>query len=147
MADVRGRRQRRLRQRRTSIERAQSGRWSDLQTCLFPPPFGHLPPHTMSEYLCFEVELNAQPVAVIVSDTTLRASFALDGAPNDLNHLYTSHRSAIHDAAARRASSSPHRHVVLRAGDLAQQCAAGHGRHGAGSESGSPSDSPPGISG
>lgn len=81
----------------------------------------------MSEYLCFEVELNAQPVAVIVSDDVLRASFALDDAPNDLNHLYTRHRGDIHDAAARFASRSPTRPVVLSADDLAQPRAADRG--------------------
>ena len=79
----------------------------------------------MSEYLCFKVELDARPVAVIVSDDTLRVSFSLDDPPNDLNHLYIRHRSAIHDAAVRRAAGSTHRPVVLRVGDLSEQCVAG----------------------
>lgn len=90
----------------------------------------------MSEYLRFEIELDAQRVAVIVSDNTLRAGFGSNGVPNDLNHLYTHHRSAIHAAATRRASSSPQRPVVLRAGDLDDQCAAERGRGHAGAESG-----------
>lgn len=71
------------------------------------------------EYLCFEIDLQCQAVAVIVSDTTLRASFAAVDAEPDLHCLYEQHRNALHDAARRRASNSPWRPVVLRATDLA----------------------------
>ncbi len=70
------------------------------------------------EYLCFEIDVPGQPVSVIVSDTTLRASFASAQDGQDLRSLYERHREALHAAALRRARSSPWRPVVLRATDL-----------------------------
>ena len=74
----------------------------------------------MSEYLCFEVEVDQERTAVVVSDVTLRACFDLAAVTNDLNHLYTRYREPIHQAAMRRARSSPDRPVVLRTDDLGE---------------------------
>ncbi len=71
-----------------------------------------------AEYLCFEIDVQREPVSVIVSETTLRASFASVPDGQDLHSLYERHREALHDAARRRACSSPWRPVVLRATDL-----------------------------
>jgi len=69
--------------------------------------------------LSFELTLDREPVTVIVSDTTLQASFAHPaGAVTGMQQIYGLHRAAIHAAAMRRASASRSRTVVLRAADF-----------------------------